>query len=78
MTDGTRGIGRKELMDRLNKIRKTKVCGYFGSMCDCKFGADLEVHSEETGCPEIMQAQLLLYLITDEEYVSILNRQLKL
>lgn len=76
--NGTRDISRQELFDRLNKVRKAKVCGYLGSMCDCKFGCDLDVHSEQTGCPEIMQAQSLLYLMTNEEYETILNRKVTL
>lgn len=68
-------LTRKDLVDRLQKIRKAKLCCYLGYTCDCKFGAGLEHLSEQTGCPEVLVAQKLLHNMADEEFKSIMERK---
>jgi hypothetical protein len=63
-------IERKELIENIEKIREN-LCSYFGSSCDCKYGANNK--SEQTGCPELRMVLELLKNMNDEEFFKLLN-----
>lgn len=68
-------IERKELLDNMEKLRKW-LCGYSGDKCDCKFGADPEESSEQSGCAELRTARYLIERLSDREYARIYSRKL--
>ena len=46
------------------------------SFCDCKYGATIPNlgPTEKTGCPELRCVTELLNLMTEEEYITIMER----
>jgi hypothetical protein len=51
------GVERDELLAGLERIR-LRLCCYMGPSCDCKYGATGK--GEQTGCPEIREAMVLV------------------
>ena len=75
---------RQNIVDGLKGARQ-KCCGYMGDFCDCKYGVresekpinPLFDHSEQTGCPELRTAIMILSEMTDEEYEAIYKRRIE-
>lgn len=64
------GVDREKLIESLEALRKT-VCAYGpdADRCDCKFGISYTGRrnsTEQTGCPELRQAILILRGREDE------------
>lgn len=70
------GVKKEQLVTGLCRI-SCRLCGYSGSMCDCKYmreGDDFQFFSEETGCPETTMASNLINAMTLEEFYTIAKR----
>ena len=75
------GVDKDKLIKGLQNARHN-ICCYASDPCDCKFGVEKienkyisKYIGENTGCPEIRQAEYLVRLMTDEEFVKISNRE---
>jgi hypothetical protein len=77
--------GNKDECRNALHIMQRKVCEYDGfrkgnppSFCDCKYGYNENSRSgdEQSGCPELRTIIDLLDAMTEEEYCSILNRNI--
>lgn len=51
------GVDKDELLAGLELIRQ-RLCCYGGPTCDCKYGASGK--GEQTGCPELREAMVLV------------------
>ena len=71
------GVKKEDLIRGLCRV-SCKLCGYLGTMCDCKYmDTNSEIfrqNSEQTGCPETAMAATLINAMTPEEFYSIAQR----
>jgi len=58
---------REETLQNLRKMQQA-ACVYNNTPCDCKYGAS---GGEQTGCPELRTAILLLENMSDEQYAEL-------
>jgi hypothetical protein len=67
-------IEKQRLLKSLERVR-TRLCGYIGPRCDCKYlQAGVNHHSEQTGCCEVRLAAAVIMGMTDEEFEHALKR----
>jgi hypothetical protein len=70
------GVNKEQLVKGLCRV-SCRLCGYLGSICDCKYmltSDDFRTGSEETGCPETAMAATLINAMTLEEFYIIAHR----
>jgi len=71
------GVRKEELVTGLARI-SCKLCGYLGSLCDCKYMDESNDHlnagTEQTGCPEVSMAATLINAMTPQEFHAIAQR----
>jgi len=71
------GVNKEQLVKGLCRV-SCQLCGYLGSICDCKYmrvSDDFRtIGSEETGCPETAMAATLINAMTLEEFYAIAER----
>jgi hypothetical protein len=70
------GVNKEQLVTGLCRV-SCQLCGYLGSICDCKYmktSEDFRTGSEETGCPETAMAATLINAMTLEEFYTIAKR----
>jgi hypothetical protein len=73
------GVGKEQLVKALCRI-SSRMCGYIGHGCDCKYMQDSEasdyvlMSGETSGCPETMMAATLLNALTTQEFYALAGR----
>lgn len=76
-------VNKDRLAKTLHDMQRN-VCAYDGGkdrapdFCDCKYGWEgnkfYDYQTEQTGCPELRLAELLISTMTEEEYNELLKR----
>ena len=69
---------RKKIIKALENVQ-VNICEYSNSIydfCDCKFGIDEQKNrvGEKSGCPEVKSAIMVIGLMTDREFESVIKR----
>ena len=78
-------IRQKKFLENLETIRKYLCCYVGGPPCDCKYGVkncenkkaalgQSASGGEETGCPEVSQATLMLNALSEEEFNALAKK----
>lgn len=72
------GVNKEQLVKGLCRV-STRLCGYIGSRCDCKYIQNtdddtMDFGSEATGCPETAMAAALINSMTTQEFYAIARR----
>jgi len=67
---------KEELIKGLNVLQGERCIYGGGDFCDCKYGYKgfVSMSAEQNCCPELRSVVVLLELMTEEEYKTILNR----
>lgn len=73
-----KGRSRTEVTNFLDGLRASRLCGYMGQRCDCKYGYDpgyWRAHQgERNGCPEMRCVVALFECMTDREFAQLKKR----
>lgn len=68
---------RISVIESLKKLGDMRCCygggEWISRRCDCKYGGP--ERSEQTGCPEIKDAVMVLSRMTDDEWTTIIHRK---
>ena len=73
------GVRKEQLVKSLCRI-SSRMCGYIGHTCDCKYMQNAEadeyvlMSGETSGCPETLMAATLINAMTTQEFHAITRR----